>query len=416
MIPTFFWLDNQISSVQRQLNLYGFKCISRGEDKGAFYHPKFRRGDWEVVKKINRYQPKKSDEKIEDPTKPTPLSGDDQQSAQRPNVNTVNTGIIRAGPIVLGSVTASSNYPSSDPNRQPSSWNPHHLAAPGAAPGPASHYHQNFANPFLHTRPSYDPFGFNPDSSFAYNAPMNTGNMDGQSNTSASQIPHPMFAGPHQPLPWHWAGAPLAPHYANAYLNHMKPIMESEFRSNNNATNNNNNNATNNNNNNSGNNNTTQTANIKPFAQQSSTTSINTLSDLFSVTKTAPAPVKEPTPLPSAKSTNSMTANSSPRSPAMKSTRTNNNNDGASSPLKQSTDVQGYINVVNDALFIDPEFDLDEEFNNFFNEEEQIIKEQSLQQQQQANGINKPTAVTQQSSREIGVNTDITQASFLPFY
>ncbi len=50
-------LDNQISSVQRQLNLYGFKCISRGEDKGAFFHPSFRRGDWETVRKITRYIP-----------------------------------------------------------------------------------------------------------------------------------------------------------------------------------------------------------------------------------------------------------------------------------------------------------------------------------------------------------------------
>ncbi|RYH16394.1 hypothetical protein EON65_30180 [archaeon] len=43
--------------------MYGFKCISRGEDKGAFFHPKFRKGDWEVVKRITRYTPtvKKSD-------------------------------------------------------------------------------------------------------------------------------------------------------------------------------------------------------------------------------------------------------------------------------------------------------------------------------------------------------------------
>ena len=51
--------DNQISSVQRQLNLYGFKCISRGEDKGAFFHPQFRRGDWDVVRTITRYTPTK---------------------------------------------------------------------------------------------------------------------------------------------------------------------------------------------------------------------------------------------------------------------------------------------------------------------------------------------------------------------
>lgn len=58
IIPKYF-RHNQISSVQRQLNLYGFKCISRGEDKGAFFHQKFRRGDWEEVKRITRYSPNK---------------------------------------------------------------------------------------------------------------------------------------------------------------------------------------------------------------------------------------------------------------------------------------------------------------------------------------------------------------------
>lgn len=58
IIPKYF-RHNQLSSVQRQLNLYGFKCINRGEDKGAFYHPRFKRGDWEVVKKITRYSPSK---------------------------------------------------------------------------------------------------------------------------------------------------------------------------------------------------------------------------------------------------------------------------------------------------------------------------------------------------------------------
>lgn len=43
-----------MSSVQRQLNLYGFRCVSRGEDKGSFYHPKFHRGDWEQAKLIRR--------------------------------------------------------------------------------------------------------------------------------------------------------------------------------------------------------------------------------------------------------------------------------------------------------------------------------------------------------------------------
>lgn len=44
-----------ISSVQRQLNLYGFKCVSRGGDvKGTFYHPLFKQGGWSEVSRIRR--------------------------------------------------------------------------------------------------------------------------------------------------------------------------------------------------------------------------------------------------------------------------------------------------------------------------------------------------------------------------
>lgn len=36
------------------MNLYGFKCNFRGEEKGSFYHPQFFRGNWDTVKKIRR--------------------------------------------------------------------------------------------------------------------------------------------------------------------------------------------------------------------------------------------------------------------------------------------------------------------------------------------------------------------------
>lgn len=48
-----------MSSVQRQLNLYGFKCFNRGENKGAFFHPSFIRGNWEEAKSISRANPSK---------------------------------------------------------------------------------------------------------------------------------------------------------------------------------------------------------------------------------------------------------------------------------------------------------------------------------------------------------------------
>lgn len=53
LMPKYFRHRN-ISSVQRQLNLYGFKCVGRGENKGCFFHPDFKRGKFDVVKQIRR--------------------------------------------------------------------------------------------------------------------------------------------------------------------------------------------------------------------------------------------------------------------------------------------------------------------------------------------------------------------------
>ena len=35
--------DTKYTSFQRQLNLYGFRRISKGEDQGSYFHPKFQR-------------------------------------------------------------------------------------------------------------------------------------------------------------------------------------------------------------------------------------------------------------------------------------------------------------------------------------------------------------------------------------
>jgi hypothetical protein len=53
LMPKYFRHRN-ISSVQRQLNLYGFKCVGRGENKGCFFHPDFKRGKFDIVKQIRR--------------------------------------------------------------------------------------------------------------------------------------------------------------------------------------------------------------------------------------------------------------------------------------------------------------------------------------------------------------------------
>lgn len=62
VIPRYF-RHKKISSVQRQLNVYGFRSISRGEHKRSFYHPLFQRGNWEIVKQMGRYLPANKNDK-----------------------------------------------------------------------------------------------------------------------------------------------------------------------------------------------------------------------------------------------------------------------------------------------------------------------------------------------------------------
>jgi hypothetical protein len=46
--------DNRISSVQWQLDMYGFKMMRSGIYKGAYIHPVFKRGEWKMVKRLTR--------------------------------------------------------------------------------------------------------------------------------------------------------------------------------------------------------------------------------------------------------------------------------------------------------------------------------------------------------------------------
>lgn len=48
------FVDNKLSSFQRQLNLYGFKKIFRGEDKDCYFHPLFQKFRKELLFNIRR--------------------------------------------------------------------------------------------------------------------------------------------------------------------------------------------------------------------------------------------------------------------------------------------------------------------------------------------------------------------------
>ena len=53
ILPKYF-KHAKFTSFQRQLNLYGFKRITKGEDSGAYFHPKFQRGRKDLLNEIKR--------------------------------------------------------------------------------------------------------------------------------------------------------------------------------------------------------------------------------------------------------------------------------------------------------------------------------------------------------------------------
>lgn len=55
-----------MTSFQRQLNLYGFRRITKGENQGTYFHPKFQRGRKDLLMEIKRLPPKGSLPTIEE--------------------------------------------------------------------------------------------------------------------------------------------------------------------------------------------------------------------------------------------------------------------------------------------------------------------------------------------------------------
>jgi hypothetical protein len=53
IIPKYF-KHTKFTSFQRQLNLYGFRRVTKGEDQGAYFHPKFIYGRSDSVYEIRR--------------------------------------------------------------------------------------------------------------------------------------------------------------------------------------------------------------------------------------------------------------------------------------------------------------------------------------------------------------------------
>jgi hypothetical protein len=56
IMPRYFG-TTRVSSFQRQLNMYGFRRVAEGSDKGSYYHKLFLEGQKELLEKIKRKKP-----------------------------------------------------------------------------------------------------------------------------------------------------------------------------------------------------------------------------------------------------------------------------------------------------------------------------------------------------------------------
>lgn len=64
VIPRYF-KHAKLTSFQRQLNLYGFRRITKGDDQGAYYHPKFQYERQDLLDDIRRLPNKSSNNNSE---------------------------------------------------------------------------------------------------------------------------------------------------------------------------------------------------------------------------------------------------------------------------------------------------------------------------------------------------------------
>jgi hypothetical protein len=109
-----------MASIQRQLNLYGFRCTNRIDEKGVFHHPSFVRGQYDLVRNIRR--------KKTWPTKRKP-KGDSAAEAASSSTNASTSSTVTAASSSVS--TTSSKASSSSSSGSSSGSSRAHKAAVG---------------------------------------------------------------------------------------------------------------------------------------------------------------------------------------------------------------------------------------------------------------------------------------------
>lgn len=156
-----------MTSFQRQLNLYGFRRVTKGEDTGSYYHPKFQRGRRDLISEIKRLPgkaPQSHDAKIAsaieansgkgkyNPTASNVLQVYDSKGTKPVSVSKLTANINGMVPIKPSGSTAM-EPPSNATNAQSRSYPPQSVVPAYVSSGNAVHFLPVTSNPPLPTCP-----------------------------------------------------------------------------------------------------------------------------------------------------------------------------------------------------------------------------------------------------------------------
>lgn len=117
VLPKHF-KHSHFTSVKRQLNLYGFKFMHRGENKGCFYNPQFKRGSFEAAKSIVRYSVhKKKAEIAVQSSKPAVSSSDKSANVTADSISDDEGNAMRSTLTKSYNITSNSSISKQAPTR-----------------------------------------------------------------------------------------------------------------------------------------------------------------------------------------------------------------------------------------------------------------------------------------------------------
>ena len=133
ILPTFFD-QNKYASFQRQLNLYGFKRLTKGPDRGSYYHELFLRGKRFLTRRMKRMKIKGSGARLAS-------NPEDEPNFYNMSFLPLITSIEHKNPFHIPEVTVSNNS-SMTHDRRGTSYSPSQnkeLEQPGGAGGLYQH-------------------------------------------------------------------------------------------------------------------------------------------------------------------------------------------------------------------------------------------------------------------------------------